>query len=373
MLTKVGSMPRQGESPMHWELSEEQELYTTSLRQWLQEHADSSSVRGWLDRGDLTHFEHIFVDEGWGGVGFDEAVGGQGGGMLELALTARELGRSAVPSAGWMQTAIVVPALSNETAALTAAVTAGEVTALAVRADRIPQRSSVQISGDRLTGEIPCVLGAPSARHLLVPVSEDDSTSLWLADRAAAGVGIHPRPLLDRSRDLANVTFDDAVARRLDVDATAALDEMATRAGILAAADALGAADRMLDLTIGYSKQRHQFGRPIGSFQAVKHAAAQMLVTVESSMSIAFYAAQSVEERLTDRALHAAVTKAQVTRHVAELADSALSLHGAIGYTWEHDLHLYYKRAKLDRVLFGSPAAWNERIAGTLPLLPVSA
>jgi alkylation response protein AidB-like acyl-CoA dehydrogenase len=358
---------------MHWELSEEQELYTTSLREWLQERADSSTVRDWLDSGDLTHFQRVFVDEGWGGVGFDEAVGGQGGGMLELALTARELGRSAVPSAGWLQSAIVMPALRNETAALTAAVTDGEVTALAVRADRIPQRSSVQASGDRLSGQIPCVLGASSARHLLVPVRDGDSTSLWLADRAASGMGIRPRPLLDRSRDLADVTFDDVNARRLDLDATVALDEMTTRAGVLTAADALGAADRMLDLTVSYSKQRHQFGQPIGSFQAVKHAAAQMLVTIESSMSIAFYAAQSAEEGLTDRALHAAVSKAQVTGHVAELADSALSLHGAIGYTWEHDLHLYYKRAKLDRVLFGSPAAWNERIADTLPLLPASA
>ncbi len=95
-----------------------------------------------------------------------------------------------------------------------------------------------------------------------------------------------------------------------------------------------------------------------------------MLVTVESSMSIAFYAAQSAEEGLPERATHAAVAKAQVTGRAAELADSALTLHGAIGYTWEHDLHLFYKRAKLDRVLFGAPAAWNERIADALPLLP---
>jgi alkylation response protein AidB-like acyl-CoA dehydrogenase len=126
----------------------------------------------------------------------------------------------------------------------------------------------------------------------------------------------------------------------------------------------------MRHLTVEYSKQRQQFGRTIGAFQAVKHADAQMLVTVESSMSIAFYAAQSAEEGLPERATHAAVAKAQVTAAAAELADSALTLHGAIGYTWEHDLHLFYKRAKLDRVLFGAPAAWNERIADPLPLLP---
>ena len=98
-----------------------------------------------------------------------------------------------------------------------------------------------------------------------------------------------------------------------------------------------------------------------------------MLVTVESSLSIVCYAAQSAEEGLPDRATHAAVAKAQVTGGCAALADSALTLHGAIGYTWEHDLHLFYKRAKLDRVLFGTPAAWNERIADALPLMPATA
>jgi alkylation response protein AidB-like acyl-CoA dehydrogenase len=129
----------------------------------------------------------------------------------------------------------------------------------------------------------------------------------------------------------------------------------------------------MLQLAVDYSKQRQQFGQPIGAFQAVKHAAAQMLVTVESSLTIVCYAAQSTEEGLPDCATHAAVAKSQVSAAAATLADSALTLHGAIGYTWEHDLHLFYKRAKLDRVLFGTPAAWNERIADALPLLPVTA
>jgi len=358
---------------MHWELSEEQDLFVSSLREWLQERAESSTLRDWLATGDHVQFERLFVGEGWAGVGFDENFGGQGGGVLELALTARELGRSAVPSAGWLQSAVVVPALAGEADALRAAVESGEVTALAVRADRIPAATSVQTSGDQLRGRIPCVLGASRARRLLVPVRHGDQMSLWLADSAAGGMGVHPRPLLDRSRDVADVTLDDVTARRLDIDAAAALGEMASRAAILVAADALGACERMLQLAVDYSKQRQQFGQPIGAFQAVKHAAAQMLVTVESSMSIALYAAQSVEEDLPDRAIHAAVAKAQVTGHAAELADSALTLHGAVGYTWEHDLHLFYKRAKLDRILFGTPTAWNERIAEALPLIPVPA
>jgi alkylation response protein AidB-like acyl-CoA dehydrogenase len=359
-----------GEKLMRWELSEEQELFTTSLREWLGERAGSAAVRGWLDAGDLSSFERVFVGEGWAGVGFDEELGGQGGGLLELALTARELGRAAAPSAGWLQSAIVVPALADEPELMRETLESGEITAVAVRADRIPAAApSVESSEGRLRGRIPCVLGAAGSRRLLVPIGDGE---LWLVDSAEAGVGIHPRSLLDRSRDVADVVLDDAAARRLDIDATAAVNEIATRAAVLVAADALGASERMLQLAVEYSKQRQQFGRPIGSFQAVKHAAAQMLVTVESAMSIVCYAAQSAEEGLPERAIHAAVAKAQVTGAGAELADSALTLHGAIGYTWEHDLHLFYKRANLDRVLFGTPAAWNERIADALPLLPAS-
>ena len=359
---------------MRWELSEEQELFTTSLREWLAERAGLAAVRGWLNAGDLSSFERLFVGEGWAGVGFDEELGGQGGGLLEIALTARELGRAAAPSASWLQSAIVVPALADEPELASAASESGEVTAIAVRADRIPAPvASVKNRTDRLHGQIPRVLGAVRARRVLVPIADGESVSLWLVDGSDPGIGIHPRSLLDRSRDVADVVLDDVAARRLELDASATISEIATRAAVLVAADALGASERMLQLAVDYSKQRQQFGRPIGSFQAVKHAAAQMLVTVESSLSIACYAAQSVEEGLADRAIHAAVAKAQVTGGAAQLADSALTLHGAIGYTWEHDLHLFYKRAKLDRVLFGTPAAWNERIADALPLLPVTA
>jgi alkylation response protein AidB-like acyl-CoA dehydrogenase len=358
---------------MHWELSEEQELFVTSLREWVRERAQPSAVRDWLETGDLARFERLFFEEGWAGVGFAEDLGGQGGGVLELALTARELGRAAAPSAGWLQSAIVAPVLAEEADVLGATVEAGEVTALAIQADRMPATTSVHARGDQLHGRISCVLGGARARRFVVPVRQGEETQLWLVDNAAAGVGVHPRPLLDRSRDVADVSLDEVAAHRLNVDGHAAMNEMTSRAAVLVAADALGACERMLQLTVDYSKQRQQFGQPIGSFQAVKHAAAQMLVTVESSMSIAFYAAQSVQEALAECATHAAVAKAQVTGHAAELADSALTLHGAIGYTWEHDLHLFYKRAKLNRVLFGTPAAWNERVADALPLVPVPA
>src|SRR5271168_5404831 len=167
-----------GETPMHLELSDEQELFTTSLREWLDQRAGSASVRGWLDTGDPAAFERLFVGDGWAGVGFDEDLGGQGGGLLELALTARELGRAAAPSASWLQSAVVVPALADEPALVRAATESGEVTALAARADRIPASvTSVQSCAGGLRGRIPCVLGAARSRRLLVPTADAETTS----------------------------------------------------------------------------------------------------------------------------------------------------------------------------------------------------
>src|SRR6202789_2862129 len=232
--SRVAAAEGGGGSPMHFELSDEQELFATSLREWLAERAGSVSVRGWLDTGDSAAFERLFVGDGWAGVGFDEDLGGQGGGLLELALTARELGRVAAPSASWLQSAIVVPALADEPALVCAANESGQLTALAVRADRIPAAwSSVESRADRLHGRIPCVLGATRAARFVVPVADEGNLSLWLVDAADRGVGLHPRSLLDRSRDAADVTLDDVPARRLDTNATAAIIEIATRTAVL--------------------------------------------------------------------------------------------------------------------------------------------
>lgn len=357
---------------MHWELSDEENLYAESLRDWLSARAGSETVRSWCDADDHRTFDDSLVEDGWAGVGIDESRGGQGGGMLELALTARELGRTAAPSGRWLARAVADAVLPGELTR--SALEDGELTAAAVRCDRIPPTGpAVHLRDGVVSGEVPCVLAAEDAVRFVVPVQAADGPRLVLVDRNSAGVHVRPRPLLDRSRHAADVVFDNTPAQNLGVDgAEAAWRHPADRAAALVAADALGAAERMLEMTVEYAKQRKQFGKPIAAFQAVKHAAAQMLVTVESSYSITLLAAASLQEAGPDAGLHAAAAKAQVTEHCAELADSALTVHGAIGYTWEYDLQLFYKRAKLDRALFGSPEAWNERIATMLPLVPAA-
>lgn len=362
---------------MNWELSDEQQLYATSLRDWLASRADPRRVRNWLEAGDQHTFDTALLEDGWAGVGFDEAIGGQGGGLLELALTARELGRSCAPSARWLARAVSAGALTAEPELARAALDGVGLTTFAGRSDRIPSsRAGVRLLGGRVSGAVPCVLAAAESDHFLVPaVTPEGGTRLAVVERHADGVDVRSRPLLDRSRAVADVLFDSATARLIDTadrDPDAVLSGLANRAAVLVAADALGAAERMLDMTVDYAKQRKQFGRAIAAFQAVKHTCAQMLVTIEAGYSVALFAAASVDAGAPEADLHAAAAKAQVGGRCAELADDALTVHGAIGYTWEYDLQLFYKRAKLDRVLFGAPAACNERIAALLPILPAA-
>ncbi|WP_368680237.1 acyl-CoA dehydrogenase (plasmid) [Rhodococcus opacus] len=357
---------------MRWELSEEQEMFRESFSGWLDRFCGSESVRRWSDGGDPSEFEHKLVEEGWFSAGLPEEIGGQGGGLLELALTAEELGRHAAPSSAWISSVLAAPLLPTETAA--EVLGGGGFAAIAADSSRAPDApGAFRVSDDGcLTGAAAAVLGADRATRLVVPAHGADGLGLYLVDSETAGVSITPRELLDRTRSVADVELSEVVGRRLNLDAENALKDIALRAAVLVSADALGTMERMLELAVDYSKQRQQFGVPIGSFQAVKHAAAGILVSVEAGRSIAYYAAASVDLGLDDCALHAAVAKAQVTRNAVQAADSALVMHGAIGYTWEHDLHLYYKRAKLDEKLFGGPGVWNERLARDLPLLPAA-
>jgi alkylation response protein AidB-like acyl-CoA dehydrogenase len=351
---------------MQWKLSEEQDAYQKAFREWLSAMASAEEVRRWLDAGDATAFESRFVAGGWAGVGLAEDLGGQGGGLVELALTAEELARAAAPSAAWLATVLAAPALAG-----TPAPPIGETIALLVSAETVPdQAAPLTVDADgAVSGAVPLVLAGDTATWFVVPAGAGSIRELRLVESGARGVSRIRRRLLDRSRSVADVTLDRATSVRLEVDPAEVLRLASARAAVLVAADSLGATERMLDMAVEYSKQRRQFGVPIGSFQAVKHAAATILVGVEAARSAVYLAAASVAAGDPQALLHAAAVKAQVTAEGARAADSALTMHGAIGYTWEHDLHLFFKRARLDEKLFGAPAVWNERIADGLPLV----
>ncbi|MGH3627129.1 MAG: acyl-CoA dehydrogenase family protein, partial [Sciscionella sp.] len=281
---------------MQWKLSEEQGIYQETIRDWLAAVAPVDTLRRWLDAGDASVFEARFAADGWAGVGVPEDLGGQGGGLVELALTAEELARVAAPSAAWLATALIIPAMVGRRGLVEEAL-AGQTVALLTPAEAIPDSAApLAVESDgTVTGTVRRVLAADTARRFVVPVGQGPERVLRLVEADAAGVGITRRVLLDRSRSVGDVVLDGVRSRRLDVDAGAALREVGARAAVLVAADTLGASVRMLDMAVDYSKQRHQFGRPIGSFQAVKHAAATILVGIEAARSAVYFAAASVD------------------------------------------------------------------------------
>ncbi|MCW2758689.1 MAG: acyl-CoA dehydrogenase [Nocardioidaceae bacterium] len=341
---------------MPWSLTDEQLAYQEAFRDWLAKVADTAAVRAWLDDGDAASFGARLASDGWSGVGIPETYDGQGGGLVELALTAEELGRAAAPSSAWLAAVISAPLVEEWSD--------DGLTVLLVPADAVPHLApALSLDGDRVSGRVGQVLAGAEATRFVVPVDG----GLRLVDASEAE--LTPRKLLDRSRTAADVVLDGAPSEPLT---GRSLLEASARTAVLVAADALGASARMLDLAVEYAGQRKQFGVPIGSFQAVKHAAATMLVGIEAARSVVPFAAASVDVPADDRdpqwLLHAAAVKSQVTAEAARAADSALTLHGAIGYTWEHDLQLFYKRAKLDAVLGGTSGAWDDVIADGLDL-----
>ncbi|MEI2778312.1 MAG: acyl-CoA dehydrogenase family protein [Tetrasphaera sp.] len=357
---------------MRWALTKDQLDFQRDLAGWLDHVADSAQVRDWCASGPSDYLEAL-TEAGWLAGGIPEELGGAGGGLVEVALATEAMAARAVPSGAWTASLIALPALAAIPGRVAELIEEGAYAAAAVRADAAPDGpTSVTADGDgRLTGRVPLVLGAASARTLIVPAAgPDGSLGLYAVDSQALGLHLDPRTLLDASRDAADVTMDDTPGTALDLDVRAILAEMALRAAVIVSADSLGAAQRMLDLAVEYSQQREQFGVPIGSFQAVKHAAATILVGVEAARSIVYPAAAAVETGSEMALPYAAAAKAQVGAAAVAAADSALTMHGAIGYTWEHDLQLYYKRAKLNGTLFGSTAQWNERLAGLLDLVP---
>jgi len=357
---------------MRFAFTEEQEMLRDMIRGALQREAGLDKVRRWAEASDLSPFDQLAQKNGWIGIGVAEESGGQGGSLIEQAILFEELGRSAAPSGallagsgGVLGFAARLSSGLDTGTALTALERSG---ALCVTAEH----AAAAATGDlrqrqcKLSGTVPLVLHAPGATDLLVPIDEADGLGMWRVATATDGVTITPRRLIDRTRQFGDVSFNDVEAVYVGHMERAAAVEANAVLAVLVAAESLGLARRMLEMTVDYVSQRVQFGVPVGSFQAVKHSAAEALVDIEAAHSGVYYAAWALSQGEADGVLHAWIAKAFATEAAVRTADRALQLHGAIGYTWEYDLQLFYKRAKLNLELFGSPRYYRERIAATL-------
>jgi len=201
----------------------------------------------------------------------------------------------------------------------------------------------------------------------------EDGTSFFLVPKATSGVNVKLLPTMDQTRKLCEVTLKDAT---VPADALMgakgaawpALTRVIERATVALCAEMCGGAQRVLDMTTEYAKIRIAFGKPIGTYQGVKHRAADMLVDVENAKSLTYYAAWAVDENAPEAALAASMAKAYVTDAYRKVAGAGIQLHGGIGFTWEHDLHLYFKRAKSSEFTFGDATYHRERVAQLIQL-----
>ena len=306
------------------------------------------------------------AEQGWLAIELPEDESGLGLGMVELAVLCEEIGRRLV-AAPFLPTIVALGALCGEEARADAATKEwrealglGDAVGCVAAA---PGPNGLTVSGPegraRLSGRTPPVAYAPSA-DVAVVIADD---GVYGVDLRAEG---SPAPLsaMDRTRELGVLTFDGTPARFLGGGEAAA--RLVDRAATLASAEMLGAADHVLALTVQYAKDRVQFGKPIGSFQAVKHMLADALVDVEGMRSTAYYAAWCAAAGDEEGSLSASMAKAWCSDASRRVMAAGLQVHGGIGFTWEHDMHLYLKRAQLDQVSYGDAAAHRERIATIL-------
>ena len=313
----------------------------------------------------------LLVSAGWIGLDAPEVAGGAGATFAEVAVICEELGRAAAATGYLGGAVLAIGALNalhpNESRdALLKAVVSGSIrTAIALpgAGDPAPFELATTRLGWRIHGSAAFVPDAAGAQRLLLPARDADGVAV-LVDVAAEspGLTVTEQPVLDETRRLATVTaegveVDEDAVWQFDGDPDSGLDALTDRAALAVACDSLGIAQAMLDTTVSYTGVRQQFGRPIGSFQAVKHACADMLVQISVARQLVGAAIASPDPRAVSMA------KAYTTEAAVEVAGKAMQLHGGIGYTWESGLHVYLKRAALNRSLYGSPAEHRARIA----------
>jgi alkylation response protein AidB-like acyl-CoA dehydrogenase len=365
-----------------FELSDDQRALQDAASTLLDDRSPMTRVRQVADQtGQLDDvLWAAMAEQGWLAVELPEVVGGLGLGLVETVVLCEQIGRhlAPVPFLGTVLTGVALAsALTDGEIDLTS--TLGEVAVEswieqlaagdavgAVAWSRRPRAVTARPDGPggwALSGRSDLVVYGPSADVIVVFAEVDDAPALF----ALAPQGDErplPEPAMDRTRSVGWLELADRPGLRLGGSARAG--DLLDRAAAALAAEMLGAADRVLEMTVAYAKDRVQFGRPIGGFQAVKHRCADMLVDVEGMRSATYYAGWAVGAGDPDASAAASVAKVWSSDAARRVMASGLQVHGGIGFTWEHDLHLFLKRSQLDQMSFGDAVAHRERLAQIL-------
>jgi alkylation response protein AidB-like acyl-CoA dehydrogenase len=375
---------------MDFGFSEEQEMLRKSARDFLAKESPMAYVRQMMedDRGFRDEQWRKMAELGWMGLVLPEEHGGAGLDFVDMIVVLEEMGRVVLPGP-FFSTVILGGVAINEggsaeqKATLLPQLAAGELRATLGQlepnarwdADGIQLEAKSAGGGYKLSGTKLFVPDAHTADLLIVagraPGSKGaEGVSLFLVDAKAPGVTTTLLKTMDQTRKLCEVVLKDVSVAGDRVlgkpgGGWQLLDRIVDRGKVGLCAEMCGGAERVLEMSVEYAKVREQFGRPIGSFQAIQHKCANMLVEVESSKSATYYAAWAVANNVAEAPLAAAMAKAYCSDAYRHTAGEGIQIHGGIGFTWEHDMHIYFKRAKSSEVTFGD-ATWNREIVAQL-------
>jgi alkylation response protein AidB-like acyl-CoA dehydrogenase len=356
-------------------LTEEEQALAESVRKFVADRSPLTSLRQLIASGepyDADVWKQLSAQLGLAGFTIPEAYGGVGAGYSALSVALTELGAGLVasPLLASLLAAEVLLRLDDHQARdeLLPRIAGGELIATLAVASRAGGRvtSSGSQVGPTLTGTVSPVLNGAEASVLVVPAESDGATGLYLVDGGADGLTATRLTAVDHSRSLARIELRDTPARQLAGDATAALSAAQDLANLALASESAGAMKACLDMTAEYARIRVAFGQPIGAFQAVKHRLADMEKSWELGNAALRDAARAGDAEPGRFGVAASVARVLLASSYAEAAVDTVQLHGGIGFTWEHDAHLYYKNGLSNKVLLGGPGDQLDRLADSL-------
>ena len=362
---------------MFFALTDEQRALESTVRAYLADRFGPDRVRTLLDDpdgdGHPLDLWKATGEQGWLAVLVPEEHDGLGLGLLDAAVIARRFGAATTPGP-WLPTLLAGEALrlagsADQQARWLPRVAAGDAPLTVALTDGSGGlgRDAVGVTATDglLTGSVPAVEYLAVAERVVVAAVDPQlgEVALHLVDTSARGVSVRHHRALDRTTRLAALTLDGAEAEPLPGGSEAVLDDLLRRGAVLTAADLTGTARHALTATAAYTKDRVQFGRPVGSFQSIKHALADLLVAVTMAEHGVLYAAHALDTDRPDAALMASVAKAKASDTGVAATAAMIQYHGGIGYTWEHDTHLYFKRAQRQAHAYGDSATHRELVA----------
>ena len=360
---------------MNFDFSDDQKMLKETAANFLKEHAPLALCRAVLE-SDQSYSAELWkkaADLGWQATAIPEEYGGYGFGQLELAVLAEEVGYALAPipfaSSMCLATdAILMAGSEEQKKRLLPKLASGESIATFALAERPGQNdggaSTTKLEGDTLTGSKAPVLDGDVADIAVVLADSGKGLSLAIVELSASGVTRSKLECIDPSRSIAKIDFANAPAELLGDEGQGGrfADALLDRAAVLMAFEQVGGATRALEITKQYTLERYAFGRPIGSFQSLKHRMADRYCDIEIGRSNSYYGAWALENNDPELAVAACLARVAACEAFDQMGVDMIQLHGGVGFTWEFDCHLFYRRSKLLSSALGSASSWKRKL-----------